>query len=220
MDNSQLPEVWPGWKTVRVLGRGSFGAVYEIERQLFSSAEKAAVKHISLPKDDSLVESYRNDGYTNEDIINVLKEHKDSIGREYETMYGLRGNTNIVYCDDCRIVEKKDRIGWDIYIKMELLTPLMQILPKTGVIEEEKVIKLARDICNALVLCEERNIVHRDIKPENIFVSGNGDYKLGDFGIARTIEKTTGGMSNKGTYKYMAPEVFRGEHYGATVDIY
>ncbi|MBR2701872.1 MAG: protein kinase [Erysipelotrichaceae bacterium] len=219
MGNSQLPEVWPGWKTVRVIGRGSFGAVYEIERQLFSSVEKAAVKHISLPKDDSIVDSYRNDGYDREDIINVLRDHKDSIGREYELMYELRGNTNVVYCDDCRIVEKHDGIGWDIYIKMELLTPLMKTLPKSGRPDEQKVIKMAKDICNALILCESRNIVHRDIKPENIFVSDTGDYKLGDFGIAREMEHTTIGTM-AGTYKYMAPEVYMNKPYGKTADIY
>ena len=47
-----------------------------------------------------------------------------------------------------------------------------------------------------------------------------GDYKLGDFGIARTVEKTTGGLSRKGTYTYMAPEVYREEPYGPSVDIY
>ena len=219
MGNSQLPEVWPGWKTVKVIGRGSFGAVYEVERQLFSSAEKAAVKHISLPKDDSIVDSYRNDGYDREAIINVLKDHKDSIGREYELMYELRGNTNVVYCDDCRIVEKQDGIGWDIYIKMELLTPLMKTLPKSGCPDEQKVIRMAKDICNALILCESRNIVHRDIKPENIFVSDTGDYKLGDFGIAREMEHTTVGTM-AGTYKYMAPEVYMNKPYGKTADIY
>jgi internalin A len=67
---------------------------------------------------------------------------------------------------------------------------------------------------------ERYNIIHRDIKPENIFVSADGDYKLGDFGIARKIEKTLSGMSKKGTYSYMAPEVFKGQKYGATVDQY
>ena len=76
-------------------------------------------------------------------------------------------------------------------------------------------------ICaGALELCQRYNIIHRDIKPENIFVSDTGDFKLGDFGIARTVEKTTSGLSKKGTYTYMAPEVYKGEAYGSTVDIY
>lgn len=48
----------------------------------------------------------------------------------------------------------------------------------------------------------------------------SGDYKIGDFGIAKTVDKTLAGLSRKGTYTYMAPEVYKGEAYGATVDIY
>jgi hypothetical protein len=51
-------------------------------------------------------------------------------------------------------------------------------------------------------------------------VSQYGDFKLGDFGIARQIERTMSGLSKKGTYSYMAPEVFRGDEYGASVDTY
>lgn len=66
----------------------------------------------------------------------------------------------------------------------------------------------------------KHNIVHRDIKPENIFVSDDGQFKLGDFGIAKSMEQTTGIVGKKGTYNYMAPEVYKGEAYGACVDIY
>jgi len=82
------------------------------------------------------------------------------------------------------------------------------------------IIRLGIDICKALELCQRYNIIHRDIKPENIFISDNGDYKLGDFGIARTIERTTSGLSKKGTYSYMAPEVYIGKKYGFSVDTY
>jgi hypothetical protein len=82
------------------------------------------------------------------------------------------------------------------------------------------IIKLGIDICKALEVCQKHNIIHRDIKPENIFVSDMGDFKLGDFGIARQIEKTMSGLSRKGTFSYIAPEVYKGEPYGSTVDIY
>ena len=46
---------WPGWETTRLIGRGSFGAVYEIERRLFEDEEpeKAALKIITIPQNDS-----------------------------------------------------------------------------------------------------------------------------------------------------------------------
>jgi serine/threonine protein kinase len=53
---------------------------------------------------------------------------------------------------------------------------------------------------------------------QNIFVSPNGEYKLGDFCIAKTVEKTMGG-TKIGTYKYMAPEVYNNQPYGSAADI-
>jgi serine/threonine-protein kinase len=102
---------------------------------------------------------------------------------------------------------------------MELLTSLTDYSMGTPFSESE-VIKLGIHICRALELCAKKNIIHRDIKPDNIFVSPFHEYKLGDFGIARHIERTMSGLSKKGTFTYMAPEVFRGEPYSASVDIY
>ena len=67
---------------------------------------------------------------------------------------------------------------------------------------------------------KKRNIIHRDIKPENIFVNDFGDFKLGDFGIARKMENVTGGLSQKGTFNYMAPEVAGNGRYDSRADIY
>lgn len=82
------------------------------------------------------------------------------------------------------------------------------------------VVQLGIDICSALEVCKRYDIIHRDIKPENIFVSDMGSFKLGDFGIARQLEKTMSGLSKKGTYTYMAPEVYKGMSYNSSVDLY
>ena len=208
---------WPGWETVRLIGRGSFGAVYEIQRNVFDDVEKAALKVISIPQNASDIDEMYGEGYDEESITSTFQSHLKSIVSEYSLMKKMSGCTNIVNCDDIRYVQHDDGIGWDIFIKMELLTPLMKALPAD--IPEEMVIKVARDICVALELCKEHGIVHRDIKPQNIFVSSRGDYKLGDFGIAKTVEKTMGG-TKIGTYKYMAPEVYNNQPYGSSADIY
>jgi len=208
---------WPGWETVRLIGRGSFGAVYEIQRDMFGELERAALKVISIPQHPGDIEELYADGYDEKSITSTFHNHLRSIVTEYSLMRKLNGFTNIVNCDDVRYVQHDDGIGWDIYIKMELLTPLIRMLSES--VTEKMVLRLARDICNALVLCKKHDIVHRDIKPQNIFVSPNGDFKLGDFGIAKTVEKTTGGTMI-GTYRYMAPEVFHGLPYGSAADIY
>jgi len=208
---------WPGWETVRLIGRGSFGAVYEIQRKVFDDVEKAALKVISIPQNDSDLDEMYSDGYDSESITATFQAHLKSIVAEYSLMRKMNGSANIVNCDDVRYVQHDDGIGWDIFIKMELLTPLTKALPNE--VPEEVVIRIARDMCAALELCKRHEIVHRDIKPQNIFVSPNGDYKLGDFGIAKTVEKTMGG-TKIGTYKYMAPEVYNNQPYGSSADIY
>lgn len=132
-------------------------------------------------------------------------------------MRKMNDSVNIVNCEDVRYIQHEDGIGWDIFIKMELLTPLTKAL--SGNITEETVVKLGVDMCRALEMCGEYDIVYRDIKPQNIFISSKGDYKLGDFGIAKTVEKTMCG-TKIGTYKYMAPEVYNNQPYGAGADIY
>ena len=217
MANINTMPAWPGWETVRLIGRGSFGAVYEIERDVLGERETAALKHISIPQSDSDIYEMRVDGYDDEGITSTFKVYLRSIVAEYSLMRKLNGSAYVVNCDDVRYVQHDDGIGWDIYIKMELLTPLTDVLPAE--IPEEQATAVAKDICRALVQCRHFGIVHRDIKPQNIFASPLGGYKLGDFGIAKTIEKTTGG-TKIGTYKYMAPEVYNNQPYGASADIY
>ena len=208
---------WPGWEVTRLIGNGNFGSVYEIERNLYGNVEKAALKVIHIPQSRSDIEELYNDGFDDESITARFNGYLEDIVREYSMMASLKGNKNVVYCDDVRQIQHEDGIGWDIYIKMELLTPLVKTLGKE--ISEEQVINIGVDMCSALVMCKDQNIVHRDIKPQNIFVSKDGVYKLGDFGIAKTAERTTSGTKT-GTYKYMAPEVYKSMPYGAAADQY
>lgn len=208
---------WPGWEIVRKIGSGSFGSVYEIQRDVFGDIERAALKVITIPQSRSDIDELLNEGYDEASVTERFRGYLQDIAKEYSLMAKMKGHTNVVYCDDIRYVQHDDGIGWDIYIKMELLSPMMTTLSSD--IPEETAIRVGMDICSALVLCRQQNIVHRDIKPQNIFVSANGEYKLGDFGIAKTAEKTTGG-TKIGTYKYMAPEVYNNQPYGAAADIY
>ena len=217
MTETDYKIAWPGWETVRLIGRGSFGAVYEIERDVFGHKEKAALKVITIPQSDSDIEELYDSGYDEASVTETFKSHLEGIVNEYSLMREMNGAANVVNCDDFRIVAHDDNIGWEIFIKMELLTPLTKALDRQP--SDAQVIQIAKDMCRALILCKKYGIIHRDIKPQNIFVSKNGDYKLGDFGIAKTIEKTSGG-TKIGTYKYMAPEVYNNQPYNLTADIY
>jgi len=206
------------WRITKQLGEGSFGKVFEIEREEFGVTYKSALKAITIPQSDNEVQSILDDGMVEKNAKEYFENSVKEIISEFALMSQLKGNNNIVSYEDHQVIPHEGKIGWDILIRMELLTPLMEHAKNTT-FSRHDVIKLGIDMCNALELCQKRNIIHRDIKPENIFISEDGHFKLGDFGIARTIEKTTGGLSKKGTYTYMAPEVYKGDAYGSGVDI-
>ena len=208
---------WSGWEITKVIGRGGFGTVYEIQKDVFGKKEYAALKVLSIPESAEEIDELYSRGYDEESISAHFKEYREDIIGEYSIIVDLRGHANVVYCDEVECVQHDDGIGWDIFIKMELLKPLNKIT-STEYIEED-VIRLGKDLCNALIYCNQQNIIHRDIKPQNIFVSRNGSYKLGDFGVAKVSDKTMSG-TKIGTYEYMAPEVYRAQRYGSRVDIY
>lgn len=209
--------MWPDWDVAENLGGGSFGQVYEIHRDIFGQIDKAALKVLSIPKNKSDIQELRYNGYDDASITAHFKNHLADIVKEYNLMAQLKGCQNVVYCEDVRYIQDESGIGWDIYIKMELLKPLAVTLAMP--VDEKQVIKIGMDICNALILCKEKGIIHRDIKPQNLFVSDDGTYKLGDFGIAKSIERTMGG-TRTGTYNYMAPEVYNNQPQGTALDQY
>ena len=219
MSVEKLAQIWPEWEIEKQLGRGSYGVVYKAVRRDNNVESHAAIKVISIPSDESEVDSLRSEGLDMDGTRTYFKGIVDDFVSEIQLMESLKGIQNIVSVEDYKVIEKTDSIGWDIYIRMELLTPFNTFVCDKK-LSEKDVIKLGIDICTALEICGQRNIIHRDIKPENIFVNGFGYFKLGDFGIARKLENMTGGLSQKGTFNYMAPEVANSNTYDARVDTY
>ena len=181
--------------------------------------ETAALKVITLPHSDDEIEELRNEGYDEESISARYLSYAQEILQEYRIMAKMKGDSNIVDCDDIQYEHRENSFGWNFFIKMELLTPLTKDLGKDiSDISDEKVIQVGIDMCKALKRCTEMHIIHRDIKPQNILVSNSGQYKLGDFGVAKVSDRLTTG-TKVGTYKYMAPEVYNNQPYDSRADI-
>ena len=80
-------------------------------------------------------------------------------------------------------------------------------------IDPSEVIRLVTGICHGLAHAHEHGIIHRDIKPSNILLDLNAQPKIGDFGLARPIErKIEEGEEIFGTPHYTAPEVVDAPH--------
>ena len=213
-------KVFGDWEIIREIGHGAYGCVYEIRKTDFGVTARSAMKLIRIPSSDKEVKEALSEGMDEESVSKYFRGFVEDLVKEIDAMTRLSGHSNIVGYQDHHVIERTDGIGWDIMIRMEYLESLVNYLLREKTLAEEQVIKLGTDITKALMTCERYSIIHRDIKPDNIFVDTAGNFKLGDFGVARTIEKTTGGLSKKGTESYMAPEVYFGKPYGKTVDIY
>lgn len=219
MDKHLPVSVWPEWKIVEKIGEGSFGKVYKACRTEQGTTFYSAIKVITIPSNQGELSSVRSESPNEQSVKEYFQGLVDECIQEVSTMEYFRGNSYVVSVEDYKVVEYLDDIGWDIFIRMEYLTSFMEYCAEKP-LKEEDVIRLGIDLCKALEYCQCQNIIHRDIKPENIFVSRFGEFKLGDFGIARELDRSMSGLSKKGTFSYMAPEMYKGEEYDARVDIY
>lgn len=218
-DIKRYEPLWGSWHVESLIGEGAYGKVYKIRKDEFGKIYHSAVKIISIPPSEVELKQVQSEGMDDASARSYFHAFVTDIIQEIDLMSAFRGNSNIVSLEDHKVIEKEGEIGWDILIRMELLTTLSDYITEKPMTPDE-VVKLGIHICRALELCSVKKTIHRDIKPDNIFVSQYGEFKLGDFGIARQIDRTISGLSKKGTYTYMAPEVFKGEDYGATVDTY
>lgn len=216
-----LPQ-YGNWKVVRRIGKGSFGTVYEIEQEdALGFSTKSALKVMFIPQSEEAIDELRREGEAETRVKEYFYEMAQGVMEEVRLMYELKGHANIVTYLDHEVRLCEDGISRKILVRMELLESLPQYIKRHKMTKTE-VICLGIDICSALERCQQFQIIHRDIKPGNILVAEDGTYKLSDFGIARRIsqEGSAGSLSQKGTYSYMAPEVYLGKSYDYRVDMY
>jgi serine/threonine protein kinase len=128
----------------------------------------------------------------------------------------------ITHKNVCRVHEF-NRINGIAYTSMEFVEgeSLRSVINRFGAFSLRKGSDLALQICSGLKEAHAQGIVHRDLKPENVMIDGQGNVKIMDFGIARSMEaatRHTGSMV--GTPAYMAPEQVAGKPVDYRTDIY
>ena len=100
---------------------------------------------------------------------------------------------------------------------------LKQLLERTGPLPVRRAVELGIQIADALAFAHSHDIVHRDVKPQNILLDTNGDVKVTDFGIARTLDVERGVTQTGtvlGTSNYLSPEQAEGAPVGPASDVY
>ena len=220
----ELKTFWPQWHVVRRLGGGAIADVFEICRDDFEIREVSALKLIRIGDTGETAPFPSAEGtapYRPKAGQPVIPE---AFQNEIQIMEALQGAPNIVSINDYYL--KKDESSTMLFVRMELLTSFRQLLAERQrnrqAFTVPEVLKIGRDICTALIYCEEKGVIHRDIKPANLFIDDFGNYRIGDFDVSRLLDSAhvAPAMTGIETISYMAPEVFSGLSYNNTVDIY
>lgn len=183
------------WQRGELLGRGSFGSVYE---GICDGGYFIAVKEVSLLDSGELG---RQSVVQLEQEIALLSQFEhENIVRYYGT----------------------DKDESKLYIFLELVTKgsLLSLYQRYH-LQDCQVSSYTRQILHGLKYLHDRSVVHRDVKCANILVDANGSVKLADFGLAKAT-KFNDVRSCKGTAFWMAPEVVnqKNKGYGLAADIW
>ncbi|CAL0317903.1 unnamed protein product [Lupinus luteus] len=194
--NERFRRTITNWQKGGLLGRGSFGSVYE---GISGDGFFFAVKEVSL----------LDQGSQGKQSVCQL-EHEIALLSQFE-------HENIVQYYGTEMDES------NLYIFIELVTKgSLASLYRTYNLRDSQVSYYTRQILHGLKYLHDRNVVHRDIKCANILVDANGSVKLADFGLAKATSKLNDIKSCKGTAFWMAPEVVKGKNhgYGLPADIW
>ncbi len=148
--------------------------------------------------------------------------------REAQSVAGLNHRSIVAVYDsgEDRVTESGGATLSIPYIVMEYVDgrTLREVLNEDGVMGPREAAHAVEGVLDALAYSHEMGIVHRDIKPGNVMISGTGQVKVMDFGIARAVADTQATMTQThaviGTAQYISPEQARGETVDNRSDIY
>jgi serine/threonine protein kinase/Tfp pilus assembly protein PilF len=184
------------YEIIEELGRGGMGRVYRVEDKKLE--QEVALKLIKpeIAKDKKTIERFRNE---------------------------LKTARMIAHKNVCRMFDLGESGGLN-YITMEYIRGenLKSLVRKMGQLSAGQAITIAKQVCDGLNEAHNLGVIHRDLKPQNIMIDTNGNARIMDFGIARSIEGKgiTGAGVMIGTPDYMSPEQVDGKDVDQRSDVY
>jgi predicted Ser/Thr protein kinase len=182
-----------------VVGSGGMSSVYRAHDRLLERDVALKVLHEQFGEDDDHVERFR---------------------REARAVAGL-SHPNIV-----TVIDRGEQDGRQ-YIVFEYVAGenLKSLIEREAPLSEQDAVRIALEVARALAFAHEHGLVHRDVKPQNVLLTEDGEAKVTDFGIARSVDRDVrGGLTQTGTVMgtsdYIAPEQARGSKASVGTDVY
>jgi serine/threonine-protein kinase len=184
------------YELLELIGKGGMSSVYKAHDRLLDRQIAVKVLHPHFTEDEEYVERFR---------------------REARSVAQL-SHPNIVTVIDRGEDDGRQFIVFE-YVEGE---NLKQLLERTGPMPVRDALLLALQMARALSFAHGRGLIHRDVKPQNVLLNADGQAKMTDFGIARSVDvqgvTITGTVL--GTSEYIAPEQARGQQVDAQTDVY
>ena len=178
-----------------LVGSGGMSNVFRAHDRLLERTVALKILHEQFTRDDDYVERFR---------------------REARAVAQL-AHPNIV-----TVIDRGEQDGRQ-YIVFEYVDGQnLKELTAGGPLDPREAIGLALQVARALSFAHERGLVHRDVKPQNVLLNDDGQAKVTDFGIARSLDVhgVTQTGTVLGTSDYIAPEQARGQKVDPKTDIY
>jgi len=184
------------YRIIEELGKGGMGKVYKVHDTKIN--EKIALKLIKpeIAKDKKTIERFSNE---------------------------MKLARRIRHKNICQMFDLGEEHGTH-FITMEFVTgqDLKGLIRQSGQLAVGTTINILKQICEGLSEAHKLDVVHRDLKPSNIMIDRDGNVRIMDFGIARSLEAKgiTGAGVMIGTPEYMSPEQVEGKEIDQRSDIY
>ena len=184
------------YELVELIGRGGMSSVWKAEDRLLDRTVAIKVLHEQFTTDEEYVERFRREARSVAQLshpnIVTVIDRGESDGRQYIVFEYVEGEN------------------------------LKQLLERSGPLPVRDALLLALQMARALGFAHERGLIHRDVKPQNVLLNDDGQAKMTDFGIARSVdvEGVTITGTVLGTSEYIAPEQARGQQVDALTDVY
>ena len=184
------------YQIIEELGKGGMGKVYKVHDTEIK--ERVALKLLKseIASDEKTIERFRNE------IRLARKIAHKNVGRMFDL--GKSGET--------------------YFITMEFVPgqDLKGLIRQTGKLAIETTLSVAKQVCDGLEEAHKHGVVHRDLKPSNIMIDKEGNVRIMDFGIARSLKTKgiTGAGVMIGTPEYMSPEQAEAKDVDHRSDIY
>jgi serine/threonine protein kinase len=184
------------YEVIEALGAGGMGEVYRVEDK--KVGQEIALKLIKpeIATDQKTIERFRHE---------------------------LTTARMISHRNVCRMFDLGEDQG-TYFITMEYIAgeDLKSFLRRSKRLASGTAVSIARQVCEGLAEAHRFGVVHRDLKPGNIMIDKDGNARIMDFGIARSlaVKRMTGEGAIVGTPEYMSPEQAEGEDVDQRSDIY